>query len=454
MATYSKHHPASFAGSRTLAGFAPGERGTGDPVVGQPVGQPITRRKTLFGSRHAPALAAAVVAAALMSACGGSDANTADDASKECAAAAPEKGTLTLPFINDDGGSQTNYPAEEIGAQAAVDYINCDLGGVSGYHLKLDVCKTGSTPAGSTTCANEAVTNEPIAVLLGTVGTDDSILAVTSRAGIPMVANAAFSTPALTSPGDSYIFNNNATAGMTVLGGAAAEDGVENLAQVFVNVPGAVGVVEATAPALEEQGLTLEEYPVPYPSPDLTSTFSAIADSDADGILLLVDATTCRAAVQAAVALGLDIPIYGTTPCAAPDVVSASAGYTGSFVVQTSTVALDSGDADAKIFNEAMEKYGEENDDVYHLTDGFQTIMNVYGAMSTIKGDITTESLTEAFEAGGLHAFLMGEGKEYKCDGSVAPATPTVCSLIAGYAEVEGGQVGEATMIDASATEN
>jgi len=127
-----------------------------------------------------------------------------------------------------------------------------------------------------TNCANKAVTSNSIAVLLGTVGNDNAVVAVTGKAGVPLVVNSGFSSDVLKAEGKAFIFSSSGVSGMLAIAKTVQEKGLKNVALVHVNVSGAIGVVKATEAGFKKAGLTVDVYPVPYPSPDLTSTLSTI----------------------------------------------------------------------------------------------------------------------------------------------------------------------------------
>jgi len=405
------------------------------------------------------AAAAALAASTLLAACSSSSGSlNANSASANTGASnggagssVASKGTITLPFINDDGSSAgTSYPAEEIGANAAVDYINHDLGGMNGYQLKLDVCKDDSTPASVGVCANKAVTAHAPAVLLGTVGNDNAVVHVTSKAGVPLVAHSAFSTDVLSAKGKAFVFSSSGTSGMLVIAKTLQDKGIKKVAVIYVNVPGAVGVVQATEPGYQRAGLTVKKYAVPYPSPDLTSTFSAIAGTNAEAVVLLADPTTCTAALKAGVAVGFHKLLYGAASCQTPDFDSNVANYGAQVTLSQGNVSPTSDDADAKVFSDAMKKYGKATQDMFHAIDGFQTIMDLYAALKTIQGQPTAQALTNALSSQKLHSFMLGSDATFTCDGSALPGSPAVCSVAAGVATYSGGKIGNFVPVDPS----
>jgi ABC-type branched-subunit amino acid transport system substrate-binding protein len=175
---------------------------------------------------------------------------------------------------------------------------------------------------------------------------------------------------------------------------------------------------------------------------------SAIGQSDAQAVVLLVDPVSCLAAIKGAQSIGSKLPLYGVTSCQSSSVLSATTSYKGKFFLAQASVSLASDDPDAKIYNDAIKKYGKQTDDPFHLVDGFETIMNLYAALKATPAPVTSASLVQTLSTKRLHAFLLGQNSTYICDGSILPATGAVCSAIAGWAEVTGGKLGPVTMIN------
>jgi branched-chain amino acid transport system substrate-binding protein len=413
-------------------------------------------------ARTAASLCAGVLTCAVEAACSSSSSpssaaspNTASPAAAASSGggAAPAKGTYTIPFINDEGATNgASYPNETSGATAAVDYINNVLGGVNGYKLKLDVCREDGSPAAVTNCANRAVAAKPIVVTMGTVGADNDVVAVTSKANIPLFVNSGFSSQVLGSAGKSFVISSSGTTGMLGIAKSMQEKGIKSAAIIYVNVPGSVGTLQSTAAGYKKAGLTVKTYPVPYPSPDLTSTLSAIAGTSAQAVVLLADETTCTAGLKAAVSLGYGKPIYGVGSCASPSFAQVAGQYQASVALTQGSVSLAGDDPDAKVYQAAMKNYGAQDAvaDDFHTTDGFQTIMDLYAALKVSGAPVTAASLQKSLTTMKFHQFLVGPSADFQCNGKALPSSPSVCSVVGDISTYDGSQLGQATAVNVS----
>jgi branched-chain amino acid transport system substrate-binding protein len=349
---------------------------------------------------------------------------------------------LNLYWINAQGATNgQSYPQETYGAQAAIDYVNKKLGGVDGHPLHLATCATDGSPAATTTCANKAVAAKPIAVTLGTVPDDNDVIAVTAKSGIPFVSNGGYTAQTLTAKGKSFILNNYAEAIVLALPLVMKRNGIKNVAEVYVNVPGVVGgLLPVAEQAMDNLGISHKRYPVPYPSPDLTSTISAVAGTNADAVMFQADPTTCGAGLSAIKALNFSKPIYTGAACMTPANNKLVAKLPQKIYGQYKALPADTNDPDSKVFTAAMTDAGRKN----LLADGFTNIMNIYNAMkkaSAAGGDVTSASLVKALEAGGIHSFMMGASAMLNCDGTLLPSLPALCAADALVGEWKGDKL-------------
>jgi branched-chain amino acid transport system substrate-binding protein len=96
----------------------------------------------------------------------------------KCTAAHPVKATgtpITVGFLNSQGDPAGSFPDVTAGAEATVDYINNQLGGLGGNPLTgkpgrpidLKTCFMTITPSSTTSCANQLVSDHPVFIWEG-----------------------------------------------------------------------------------------------------------------------------------------------------------------------------------------------------------------------------------------------------------------------------------------------
>jgi branched-chain amino acid transport system substrate-binding protein len=227
---------------------------------------------------------------------------------------------------------------------------------------------------------------------------------------------------------------------------------LKKAAIVYVNVPGAIASLQATASAYAKAGVTVDKYPVPYPSPDLSATFSALSEKKPDSIVLLADPTTCNAALKAAISLGLKLPVFGTSSCGSPAFGTLAKQYGSKVEITQGSVTPTGDDADAKLYQQVMAKYGKSASDVngFQAVNGFQTIMDLYAAVKATSGDVTPATLTATLQSAKLHQFMVGPDASFQCNGTAVPASPALCSTSIDVAAYSDGKLGATTALDVS----
>ena len=74
---------------------------------------------------------------------------------------------IVLGMVNQENTAAGSYPELSQGAQAAIDFINEQLGGVDGRPIELEGCNTEFSAEGSTSCGPQFVEAGVPAVLGG-----------------------------------------------------------------------------------------------------------------------------------------------------------------------------------------------------------------------------------------------------------------------------------------------
>jgi len=164
---------------------------------------------TAAGAATTAAAGATTTAAA---AAGGEQVGAKAVADIEAAAATkPLKATgdpVVIGFQNPEGDPAGTFPEYTLAAEAAVKYINEELGGIGadikagkpGRPISLQVCKMAITPADSQRCANEISSKKPFAVV-SSLNFFGNHFAIYKAANIPVIVGTPITALDFTSPG-------------------------------------------------------------------------------------------------------------------------------------------------------------------------------------------------------------------------------------------------------------
>jgi branched-chain amino acid transport system substrate-binding protein len=115
-----------------------------------------------------------------------------------CTTAHPLKATgspVLVGFINPQGDPNGSFPDVTAGAEAAVSYINDNLGGIggdpakgiAGRPIKLATCFLSISPSSSTSCANQVVAQKPAFIEAGYQFFGSVVDPIYAAAGIPVI---------------------------------------------------------------------------------------------------------------------------------------------------------------------------------------------------------------------------------------------------------------------------
>ena len=119
----------------------------------------------------------------------------------------PRASPIVIGFQNPEGDPNGSFPEATLAAEAAVEYINNELGGwgsdiqngVPGRPIQLEVCKTAIAPDDSQRCANELVSKDPF-MIVSTINFFGNHLPIFEAAGIPAIVTVPVTIADYTSP--------------------------------------------------------------------------------------------------------------------------------------------------------------------------------------------------------------------------------------------------------------
>lgn len=271
--------------------------------------------------RAARSSALVLAAVTLLAGCtgGGSD---EPDAQEE----APARPPVTIGFVNMEGAPAGSFPEATAGAQAAVDHVNEDLGGVDGRPLQLETCATNGTPESSQACAQRLVAAEPSAVVGGVdLGAESSVPVITA-AGIPYVTGSPTLIGELRNEG-AFAFTGGVAADLLAIGQHLIDDrGVQSIAVLHADLPGLLNAAVSAAGdvfrarQVPDVRLVAEK----VDAPDFAPALTAAAAGDPEAIVVVFPAQSCARIAQAAAALGLESELFLPGACASPSVLQAA----------------------------------------------------------------------------------------------------------------------------------
>jgi branched-chain amino acid transport system substrate-binding protein len=367
-------------------------------------------------SRVLPLMLAAGV---LLTACTGGGSGDDEDTS----------GGLTGPpvvvgFVNMDSSPAGSFPESTAGAQAAVRYVNDELGGADGRPLELLACATNGTPESSQACAQRMVDAEPVAVVGGVdLGAEASVPVITA-AGIPYVTGSPTLIGELRNEG-AYAFTGGVAADLLAIGQHLIEDrGVRSIHVLHADLPGLLNTAVSAAGdvfrarQVDDVKLVAEK----VDAADFAPALTAAAAGDPEALVVVFPAQSCSRILQAASSLGVSAQMYFPGACATPGVVQAAGPVLGNttFASGYEPVPAEGGTPEQEAF-----RAGVPEDQRSALSQGaFSAVLNLHA--------ILADGRTEPAEVRSALAASIDEpnvfAHPYTCDGGQVFLLPSVCN--------------------------
>ncbi len=326
-----------------------------------------------------------------------------------------------MGLINQEDAPIGSFPEVRRSAEAAVRYVNEELGGVDGRPLQLEACTTKGTPESSQACANQLVGRQPVAVMGGIDLGAAASLPILQRAGIPYVGGSPTLAEELNSPA-SFMFAGGTVADLLGQADYALNTlKVKRVAAVYVDLPGLLTtVVQAADVVLRVKGATsVKTVAEKADAADFTTALTSAAKSDPDVIFVVFPAQSCARIMQARQALGIKARMFYPSACAAQSVVDAAG----------------SGAEDA-FFGSAYLPFADPSPDVAIWRDrakgtsvlsqaGFSVVMNLFQVLKEAD-EVTPAKVTDRLKQAKGHANFMGH--DYTCDRKQLPLLSSVCN--------------------------
>jgi branched-chain amino acid transport system substrate-binding protein len=226
---------------------------------------------------------------------------------------------IVIGYVNQEGGVPA-FPESTAGAEAAVAYINSELGGIAGHKLVLRKCLVQAEEDGQK-CGTEMVNDPTVkAVLTGvlTAGGDSLYKVIAGKLPVLVgnpVTNADFLTKGIAAltPGSPGVIQGLA---VFIARNLNAVKPIKKVAIVYGDNEGAKAAVNVLfTPVLKKLGITnIKAVPVSdsATAPDVQAALQAAGAADADALVPLVVEPLCIATYDALKALGIS-PLVVTT---------------------------------------------------------------------------------------------------------------------------------------------
>lgn len=369
---------------------------------------------------------------------------------------APTGKPFLLGVQNPEGDPAGSFPEYSKGVQAAVDYVNAELGGLGGRPIKVQLCKMVITPDDSQRCANE-LSSAGVDMVLSTLNFFGNQFPMYAGSNIPVLVGSPITVGDFTTKGAFAIGAGGGCLGThtgivefitdqlpqlqkidverisspfqdSAAGRFCYKDLQEKPLDVLVGTEAGASKRAGTMPNLKYLGI-----PIVPATPDVTAQATQTLDFKPDVITYVAQTPDCFNFLDALSRLGWTVdktPLVFATSCADFDALRAAGPKAVGvyFVGALSSLLSPLDTLDGKNLQEATtyqtkgKKYGLSDKDLFtgFGSGGFKAIMNIWQVAQTIDGDVTGTSIKDAFAATNGSSRSFGGGS-LNCSGAPAP---------------------------------
>lgn len=355
-------------------------------------------------------LAVLLVVMGLLAAACGSSSPKSSSSTTAGSSGGKGSGKVTVGRFSFPGGSATGSPIKLGDIQsvantpnfgpaedAAVSYVNAELGGVNGHPLQIVHCDEKVSPAVAATCSQQFIQEGVVGVIGFPLVWDSVSLTTMEQAGIPDLAADSSGLPAY-----SCSICHTLGGGYPAYAGAqvkwAAEQGFKSVAIITVNVPGAINAGKWSSDRFKENGIkTTTNLSHANAAPDVTTNVRQAVATNPDAIMLIDGPQDCGREVVAAAQAGFKGKLLLTPNCATGGVISSMGAAANQTVYSSFNLSYeDSSNPEVAAYQKAMSQYHGPSPD-FNTLQAFSNVLTVAAAMEHISGTVTASAVNQYF---------------------------------------------------------
>jgi branched-chain amino acid transport system substrate-binding protein len=387
----------------------------------------------------AVAAALALVAAGCSSGGGGNVRAPLPDGQARAATGTP----ITFGMINMEGSPIGSFPELRRAAEAAVRYVNEELGGVHNHPIRLETCVTDGTSPRSQACAQQLLAKDPLLVLGGVDLAAGVPVLIFGERGIPYVGATPTLGEELTSPG-SYMVAGGAAADLLAMAQyVTGELKARKVSVVHVDLPGLLSsAVEGARRVMAKRGVTdLRIVAEKADAADFTPALNAAAANDPDVILAVFGSQGCARIMQAKQALGLRARMFYPSSCAGESVLQAAgSGAEGAYLASGFVPYSEESDPEVALYLDRLARYGDGGRPSVLSQAGFSLVVTVHRLLSGLdEASLTSPAVGAALARARNQPGFMSHS--FTCDGNQVLFLRAMCNPWARILQFRSGRL-------------
>ncbi|HEU5158548.1 MAG TPA: ABC transporter substrate-binding protein [Streptosporangiaceae bacterium] len=338
------------------------------------------------------------------------------------------KSPIAIGWVNSQGG-QNQIPEATLGAQAAVKYVNAELGGVDGHPVTLKTCFIASAEEEGQKCGQQLLNDKSVSIIdYGAVVTGNQSLEATVAGKKPIMVGVS-AAPADSTAKNTYILYGDQTHVLAPWG-TYARDFVraKTAAVVFPSQAGANSAAAAAKKGLEDAGVKVKSVGYDTNATDLLGPLTAAGGQEADVVVPMTDAAGCVNLAKALKQIASDKPVVSNPLCLSPQVAQGLGDLPVGWVFGIAQILPgDATQPDAKAYVGTSTKYGLKPADTAnpYAALGWDSVLTTVKLMNKVGADkITPEAMSAQLKA--FKGPLIMGAPSVSC--GKYPDAPAVCN--------------------------
>lgn len=357
-----------------------------------------------------------------------------------------DSGPIQLFQIAPIESQVTSLPFLESGARAAIEAINAD-GGINGREMELTVCNDRYDANEAQRCAQEAARGDFVAIVGMLTGHGPQVWPILEQAGLPSIGADAI-TPSDTQSPMSYLIDPGVPAysGMPFV--AADKYDATTIATVHSDGPSAPTNQEFFERGAELAGVEIaENVIIPLDALDFAQYVAQLEGSGAQAIVSSLPPEGNLKMWKALEAAGSDLPLVTSAGSVSEQIVQEAGPVSDGDYTIAGTPQAGPGSEAGEAFAADMEKYYPEDPLTGVGLRAWASVHLFAEVAGNIDGDLTRESIVEAFDQIDGMEFLWIDSLDYTKDGPVEEYPRMVVTTVF-PSRIEGGKLTAEDPID------
>ena len=348
---------------------------------------------------------------------------------------------ITIGMINQENTPAGSYPELSKGVDAAIAFVNEQLGGLDGRPIELEVCNTDFSAEGSTSCGQQFV-EDGVPVVMGGIDVFGNGVEVLADNEVPFVGGIPVSEQSVQSPNSFQWSGGSWGATVAFADYAANELEAQKVAIVYGEFGSITESAQYAEKVLDQAGVETQLVPYPILSTDISSAIQAAAAGEPDAIFMLAADSGCAAGYEGMQTLGVTAQRFFTGACVSPTILGSvdAAATDGTIFNVEGPISTSEPTEDSAVYQAVIDQYGDGVDAMGAATVTFRAFMNLYSIMRGLGVEGSTPAgITEALASQVDTPSFMGH--PYTCDGEQFAGLPAMCSPQQILGEVQDGEL-------------